>query len=99
MLKRTVTANTDCLIKRSRARANVTRPEWFLPSGAVLRSEGLWCGTPSARETPRCAAIPKRRTFYADALSRLVFNKPLQELTPAESAELDVLRAIDAEEG
>jgi hypothetical protein len=42
--------------------------------------------------------MPKRRVAYADALSRFLFAKDVAELTPAERAELDVLRAMDADE-
>jgi hypothetical protein len=41
--------------------------------------------------------MPRRNT-YADALARLLFAKPLQDLTPQQRAELDVLRAIDGDQ-
>jgi hypothetical protein len=36
-----------------------------------------------------------RRLMYADALARLLFARPLQDLSPTQRAELDVLRALD----
>ncbi len=36
-----------------------------------------------------------RRLMYADALARLLFAKPLEDLTPHQRAELDALRALD----
>jgi hypothetical protein len=39
-----------------------------------------------------------RRLMYADALARLLFAKPLQDLSLTQRAELDVLRAIDGDE-
>jgi hypothetical protein len=42
-------------------------------------------------------SMPKRRPKYADALARLMFGKDAAELEPAERAELDVLRALDAD--
>jgi hypothetical protein len=41
--------------------------------------------------------MPKRREVFADALSRLIFDKPLAELDPAERAELNFLRALEVE--
>lgn len=38
-----------------------------------------------------------RRVRYADALARLLFAKPLQDLSPTQRAELDVLRALDGD--
>jgi hypothetical protein len=38
-----------------------------------------------------------RRLRYADALARVLFSKPLDALSHAERAELDVLRALDAD--
>jgi hypothetical protein len=42
--------------------------------------------------------MPKRRIRYADALSHLLFGKPAEDLTAVELAELDVLRALDADD-
>ena len=39
--------------------------------------------------------MPKCRQALADALARLVFNKPLAALDPSERAELNFLRALD----
>ena len=39
--------------------------------------------------------MSKHRLSCADALARLLFAKPLEELEPAELAELEVLRALD----
>jgi hypothetical protein len=39
----------------------------------------------------------RRRLDYADALAHLLFGKNSNELEPEERAELDVLRAFDAD--
>jgi hypothetical protein len=36
--------------------------------------------------------------MYADALARLLFAKPLEDLTSLQRAELDVLRALDGDD-
>jgi len=36
--------------------------------------------------------------MYADAVARLLFAKPLEDLSPIERAQLDVLRALDGDE-
>jgi hypothetical protein len=41
--------------------------------------------------------MPKPRTVFADALARLMFRKPLEALDTVERAELDFLRALDAD--
>jgi hypothetical protein len=39
--------------------------------------------------------MSKQRLSNADALARLLFAKPLEELDPAERANLELLRALD----
>jgi hypothetical protein len=41
--------------------------------------------------------MPKCRDAFADALSRLLFDKPLAELDRSERAELNFLRALEAD--
>jgi hypothetical protein len=41
--------------------------------------------------------MPKCRQAFADALARLVFQKPLAELDRSERAELNFLRALDGD--
>jgi len=41
--------------------------------------------------------MPKCRVAFADALARLLFDKPLAELDRSERAELNFLRALDAD--
>jgi hypothetical protein len=41
--------------------------------------------------------VPKRRELFADALSRLLFEKPLAELDRSERAELNFLRALETD--
>ena len=43
--------------------------------------------------------MPNRRPAIAEALARLVFDKPLAELDRSERAELDFLRALEADAG
>lgn len=43
--------------------------------------------------------LPKCRQALADALARLVFDKPLTELDRSERAELNFLRALEADAG
>ena len=43
--------------------------------------------------------MPNRRQAIAEALARLVFDKPLAELDRSERAELDFLRALEADAG
>jgi len=41
--------------------------------------------------------MPKCRVAFADALARLLFDKPLADLDRSERAELNFLRALDAD--
>ncbi len=41
--------------------------------------------------------MPKCRQAIADALARLIFEKPLAELDRSERAELNFLRALDGD--
>ena len=41
--------------------------------------------------------MPKFRDAFADALARLLFDKPLADLDRAERAELNYLRALEAD--
>ena len=41
--------------------------------------------------------MPKCRVAFADALARLLFDKPLADLDRSERAELNFLRALEAD--
>jgi hypothetical protein len=41
--------------------------------------------------------MPRCRQAFADALARLIFEKPLAELDRSERAELNFLRALDGD--